>query len=150
MQEALKPTVRIPSAFIIPSIENRFYVDALKHILDKAYYDRQDYSYVTALLNQYPQITAVISVATQTQAAQLALRELKKTIPKDIILISFDDAIFLKILGISAVAHNLEEIAVSAACKLNALLAEKGENQQPEKTILKPALVLRQSVKEIS
>ncbi|MFV0502402.1 MAG: LacI family DNA-binding transcriptional regulator [Lachnospirales bacterium] len=98
-----------------------------------------------AILTQKP--TAIFAISTSiTYMVIEALSELKIKFPKDISLLTFDDARWQKLLKISAIGHPVE--AFANAIVREVLNLENGNNQYPTNTTFKPFLIERNSVKQ--
>lgn len=95
------------------------------------------------------QPTAVFSIASTTEIVWSAVRELGLTIPDDISIIAYDNSSFVNLVGLTAVAHNLEEIAAVLVDQLISRLNEESSTS-PQHLTLESFIIERQSVRMIS
>ncbi len=90
--------------------------------------------------------TAVFSVAGQSEKVWSAFRSLSLKVPEDVSLIVYDDSVWARLLGITAVAHPLEEIA-ERLCERIFLRLEGNETAgEGGKITVSPFLIRRESV----
>ncbi len=101
---------------------------------------------VTAIQQFRP--TAVFAIACTSEYAWNAIRSLNLSIPQDISLIVYDDTKWVSMLGVTAIAHNLEAIANTL---VNQLIFRLRTKDSPPKEImhivLDPFIRERESVK---
>ena len=102
----------------------------------------------TAVLIKEKAPSAVLAVARNAESAWLGIKQLGLSIPRDISFIAYDDINWMKMLGITAVSHPLEDIA-GAVCRRLIVLLEARERQAAEKVVLKSVLTHRESVGDI-
>ncbi len=92
--------------------------------------------------------TAVFSIGVANEAVWTALRQLDLSIPEDISVIVYDNTRWVSLVGLTAVAHDLEQIASALAQQL--LRRLNGEDLSPAKHIvLDPFIVERKSVETL-
>ncbi|MHC1694920.1 MAG: LacI family DNA-binding transcriptional regulator [Eubacteriales bacterium] len=92
--------------------------------------------------------SAVLAVARNAESAWLGIKQLGLSIPGDISFIAYDDINWMKMLGVTAVSHPLEDIA-GAVCRRLIVLLEARERQAAERVVLKSVLTHRESVGDI-
>lgn len=91
--------------------------------------------------------TSVFAIAYTAEAAWRAISDLRMEIPKDISLIVYDDTKWISILDITAVAHDLEDVANTLVNQIMRKLRTINDNGfTPEKIILSPFIKERNSV----
>ena len=92
--------------------------------------------------------TAVFSVGDTNEAAWTALQQMELSIPEDISLIVYDNTKWISLVGLTAVAHNLEEIAATLVEQL--LRRLNGDASSPAvHIVLDPFIVERKSVRTL-
>lgn len=92
--------------------------------------------------------TAIFSVGDTNEAVWIALQRLERAIPDDISLLVYDNTKWVSLVGLTAVAHNLEEVASVLVRRL--LRRLNGEDDAPPAhTVLNPFIVERKSVKSL-
>lgn len=100
--------------------------------------------------------TALLTSNTNmTRAALKACRQLGLSIPEDISLVAYDDSEWLEFLGITAIAHQMDKISIDITnVMMEAIETKKksaeGEIGEVKKKWIKPYLLLRNSIKNIS
>lgn len=98
------------------------------------------------------QPTAILAVARQAEAAWHALKLLGLRIPEDISLIAYDDVNWVRMLDITAVAHQFGQIADMAVNQIMYRLRAREEADgasAPARMSLLPCLQERASVKDL-
>ena len=98
------------------------------------------------ILLSLPSVTAIfVAAGDLVPGALKACNELRRIVPDDISIVSFDDHPFFASLnpGITAVAQPIEEIAASAVGMLFELMA--GREPERKSMIIAPRLVVRGS-----
>lgn len=94
--------------------------------------------------------TAVFAIAYMAESAWNAIRALNLSIPNDISLIAYDNTKWISMLEITAVAHDLENIAALMVDQLMFRLRNPtGSTYEPRHIILNPFIKERRSVKNI-
>lgn len=92
--------------------------------------------------------TAIFSIASTTEIVWSATRELGLSIPDEISIIAYDDSDFVNLVGLTAVAHNLEEIAIVLVEQLLSRL--NGDSSTPPRHLtLESFIVERKSVLKV-
>lgn len=130
--------------------------DGLWHAIDEAHIPHDsvctlpDLSSVQSICSAIRsfQPTAIFSVGDANESAWTALQQMDLSIPEDISLIVYDNPKWIGLVGLTAVAHNLQEIADIAVRQLLHRLS--GESDAPaQHIVLSPYIVERKSVKSI-
>jgi len=99
--------------------------------------------------------TAIVtSNNIMTLKALKACNQLKLSIPDDISFIAYDDSEWLEFLGITVIAHQMDRISIDITNALLSLIDSDSsknmeEKKKPQKTWVKPYLLLRNSTKDI-
>lgn len=89
--------------------------------------------------------TAIFSVANTNEVVWRAIQQMELSIPKDISLIVYDNTKWVSLVGLTAVAHNLEQIAATLVSQL--LKRLNAEDHTPAVHItLDPFIIERKSV----
>ena len=100
--------------------------------------------------------TAILTSNTfMTLAALKACRQLNLAIPEDISFIAYDDSEWLEFLGITTIGHQMDKISTDITSAMLSALEEKKitdeqEPREPKKRWIKPHLLLRNSIRNIS
>ena len=99
--------------------------------------------------------TAILAISRQAEAAWHALTQLNLRVPEDVSLLVYDDVNWVRMLDITAVAHQLGQIADMAVNQLLYRLreAENGPDEAksaPARMTLLPFLRERASVRDIT
>lgn len=90
--------------------------------------------------------TAVFAIASTSETAWSAIQQLELTIPEDISLIAYDDTKWISLAGLTAIAHDLKEIATVLIAQMMHRL--NGNDSSPvEHLVLDPFLIERKSVR---
>ena len=93
--------------------------------------------------------TAVFSIATASETVWLAIRQLGLSIPDDISIITYDNSKWVSLVGLTAIAHDLEKITSLLVAQL--LLRLKGDTSTPpQHIVISPFLIERSSVLKIN
>ena len=92
--------------------------------------------------------TAIFSIGASNETVWTALQQLELSIPNDISLIVYDNTKWISLIGLTAVAHNLEEIAAALVTQLLRRLNEDDASPAVH-AILNPFIVERKSVKTL-
>ena len=92
------------------------------------------------------QPTAVFSIAEGNETVWSAIQKLGLSIPEDISMIAYDDTKWVKLIGLTAVAHDLELIASTVVTQL--LKRLEGDGAPAQHLVLSPFIVERNSVLE--
>lgn len=92
--------------------------------------------------------TAIFSVANSNEIVWQAIHELKLSIPDDISMIAYDNTNWIRMVGITAVAHDLAKISDSVVTQLMRRL-NGSDSGGPKHLILDPYIVERKSVRTI-
>lgn len=92
--------------------------------------------------------TAIFSIGASNETVWTALQQLELSIPNDISLIVYDNTKWISLIGLTAVAHNLEEIAAALVAQLLRRLNEDDASPAVH-AILNPFIVERKSVKTL-
>ena len=90
--------------------------------------------------------SAIFSVGDANELAWKAIQALELSIPDDISLIVYDNTKWISLVGLTAIAHNLEQIAETTIQQLLKRLNEE-VNASPVHIVLDPFIVERKSVK---
>lgn len=93
------------------------------------------------------QPTAVFSVGSSNEDVWTALKQMNISIPDDVSVIVYDNTQWVSLVGLTAVAHDLQQLADAVVAQLLKRLAD--DTSPTVHTTLKPYLMLRGSVKEI-
>lgn len=100
----------------------------------------------TEITNFQP--TAIFSISTASETAWQALRKLNLSIPDDISMITYDNNQWGELIGLTSVAHNLEELSSLLVKQL--LTRLNGDTDSPAKhLVLNPFIIERDSVKKL-
>lgn len=92
--------------------------------------------------------TAIFSVAQTNEVVWQAIQQMELSIPEDISLIVYDNTKWVSLVGLTAVAHDLEQIAATLVDQL--LKRLNGDDSSPAVHItLDPFIVERKSVKRL-
>lgn len=94
------------------------------------------------------QPTAIFSVAEGNETAWSAVQKLGLSIPGDISMIAYDNTKWVNLIGLTAVAHDLEHIASTVVTQL--LKRLDGDRAPAQHLVLSPFIVKRNSVLERS
>ena len=89
--------------------------------------------------------TAVFSVANTNDVAWRSIQQMDLSIPKDISLIVYDNTKWVSLVGLTAVAHDLEQIASTLVTQLMKRLNEEDDTSAVHIT-LDPFIIERKSV----
>lgn len=109
--------------------------------------DCQNSRQVVSAIKEF-QPTAIFAIACASEYAWNAIKALNLSIPQDVSLIVYDDTKWVSMLGVTAIAHNLEEIANTSVDQLIFRLRNKNTPQKDVKHIvLDPFIRERNSVK---
>lgn len=92
--------------------------------------------------------TAIFSVGDVNESVWTAIQKLDLSIPSDISLIVYDNTKWISLVGLTAVAHNLEQIAAAVVEQLLKRLNEE-DDASAVHIILDPFIVERKSVKSL-
>lgn len=92
--------------------------------------------------------TAIFSIATASETAWLAIRKLGFSVPDDISILAYDNSQWINLLGLTAIAHNLEEITSELVTLLMKRLNED-DSLPVQHLVLEPFIIERNSVKKI-
>lgn len=90
--------------------------------------------------------TAIFSVGDANEFVWKAIQKLELSIPNDISLIVYDNTKWISLVGLTAIAHNLEQIAETVIQQLLKQLNDEAD-ATPVHIILDPFIVERKSVK---
>jgi len=94
--------------------------------------------------------TVIFAIAVTAEKAWIAIKDLNLIIPNDISLIVYDDTKWIKLLGITAVAHDLTLISETLVTHIiQRLRAPSGSVFDHKKIVLPPFIRERKSVLEI-
>lgn len=93
--------------------------------------------------------TAIFSIGDSNETVWTALQQLELSIPNDISLMVYDNTKWISLIGLTAVAHNLEEIASASVQQLLRRLNED-EDSPAIHTVLNPFIVERKSVRTLT
>lgn len=96
--------------------------------------------------------TAIFAISESVSSYVLqSLRELHLSTPRDISLVMFDDTSWAAALGITAVGHPFEKLAISSAQLIIQTIKdrERGLRSNGETYIIDPQLIMRDSVDRI-
>lgn len=93
------------------------------------------------------QPTAIFSVGSSNETMWTALKQMHLSIPDDISVIVYDNTQWVSLVGLTAVAHDLQQLASAVVAQL---LKRLGDDSSPAVHItLDPYVVERSSVKDI-
>lgn len=91
--------------------------------------------------------TAIFSVADANELVWKTVQQMELSVPEDISLLAYDNTRTVSLLGLTAVAHNLEQIATTLVDQLLARLEE--DTVPPLHLVLQPFIIERGSVKQL-
>lgn len=91
--------------------------------------------------------TAIFSVADANELVWKTVQQMELSVPEDISLLAYDNTRTVSLLGLTAVAHNLEQIATTLVDQLLARLEE--DTAPPLHLVLQPFIIERGSVKQL-
>lgn len=91
--------------------------------------------------------TAIFSVADANELVWKTVQQMELSVPEDISLLAYDNTRTVSLLGLTAVAHNLEQIATTLVDQLLARLEE--DTTPPLHLVLQPFIIERGSVKQL-
>lgn len=91
------------------------------------------------------QPTAIFSVANANEAVWKSIQQMGLSIPEDISLIVYDNTKWVRLVGLTAVAHDLEQIAATLVSQLLTRLNDE-ENTPAVHITLDPFIIERKSV----
>ena len=101
---------------------------------------------VTAIQEFCP--TAVFSVGDANEYVWKAIQKLELSIPEDISLIVYDNTKWISLVGLTAIGHNLEQIAETVIQQLLKRLNDDAD-PSPVHLVLDPFIVERKSVRSL-
>lgn len=89
--------------------------------------------------------SAIFSVANTNEVAWRAIQQMNLSIPEDISLIVYDNTKWVSLVGLTAVAHDLEQVAATLVCQLLKRLNNEDHTDAVHIT-LDPFIIERKSV----
>lgn len=92
--------------------------------------------------------TAIFSVAEANETAWSAVQKMGLSIPKDVSMIAYDNTKWVDLIGLTAIAHDLENIAATVVDQL--LKRLEGDTAPAQHLVLSPFIVARNSVSDRS